>query len=1378
MMKGKKTLSLLLCLVMLLGMLPSEAHARGVTPGKGAYCIDVRGNFYDNSSSHKVYAATVEMSAGTVVDEVDNVPNKIVVTGATYEQYYPLPTPGATYEVKLIAKRQNINEDTEPIPISQGCTYNCDIEIVNHQNYILKVILYDFGAPNSGGNKYYKKINSLKVDGNVQVILANSSINADRIKTKKNTLELKNENSDPVCPVSVEFTPTGTGHAQATQKPFENCSITLGKNAEVTLVNQAYKSITFSGNEQSKATLKNYASVGRDKFTINSPCSITLVDSMLRDDWTFTRSSSLTLVRSTVRDELIFDGNKQDTAFNLSLISTELKESITIKNKAALTISLAGKNSLNTYDPYNENPRSSGPDDLRNRPDIMVANDSSLTFRDDPDFADVGSLEIGAPAVDPYSGKTIHLEDGGHYYNAAIGGTAALEPLPHGVITVASGVITAGSQSGGAAIGGSSATAAAPKTAYKHLEYTGSAAALEVCYHDSVSGTFYRVPGDTQFDPEKGGYYLTEEDGHYYAYSIKWDSEWGQYKQSYVYTDEIDRDACTPGFSPDGGTVHIYGGVVNASANSGAAAIGGGVGGDGGEFVITGGTVNAQARMGAAAIGGGSWTFKKDKNGTYVFEANAAVIEGGAPGIIRIIGGCVVNCKAENNYYTLDGKPKTSMSPPDTQPECYTLEGGGSIDDKGYFYTQGYVLGPSRMLYASGEDKSVKIYARNGVSPIVMLTQDVSKPYVYSDNFDASWKNFLPIDDAYIYDPIIVLVGREDATDPEDGNGKVIGSHFISDWGTNYSEIPLKNKNYKVRGQINLPGWGDDWYSEKNSSVELPKQVTLTLLSGSVMNVASGFRLNANEGQLVVEDGSVIKGRGIWPGKPAIDPNDDPSPEDTKALLEYLKELAEEQHGISDAGSRIGSDKGSKRTIVTHLGIVKNPDGVRCIIPGDSSDEIEASLPDGWELVTVINAGYCGFTYDGTDDVWRLLISNKSTNISLVDNSALRISPSSSINALSAVISEDKDNGAVTIVAKNAKLASPDYTIFQSKTGKDLELIFSPADDEEELNDDLAFRLGLDAEDNKAVFSVPNFLGSSFSLNSVAPLKDKCALRYGGELNFTTPFAEFAGVNITQLQINYGGSVALGGIAGGGKVQVPEFGGFPVTGSAEMNINTFGGEQEYSLSVELETPIFEGAFEASFKEVRGVVLPDTLYAELGVGEGGIPLVPPTIIGYIQGAGLGFEGLADTVNMDSFGAPPIRLKMAAKGSLFDVINGWVRLSVGPSGFDLSMTDIEIKGLELIKEYGLSASWDAGRRTIKGVDYWGMSADIHQYLEIALGYNDNDIVTARGTVGYGGFSGYKVENTTAIVIIQFEGYGSLYGSIQIPSFLAGPLPPFDI
>lgn len=1379
----KRVLSTLICLVMLLGMLPAEAHASNVTPGNASHGIKVSGNFYNNYSSPKTYAASVEIQDGKLVDGVDTVPNKIIVTGATYEQYYPLPTPGATYEVKLIAQSQNKYPQYE-CPLPDKWTYTCDIEIVNHQNYILRVILYDFGAPDSGtgeySNRFYKKINSLKVEGNVQVILANSTIDtgeAGRWINKgfvKGTLELKNELSNPLCPASIEYNKTGTGHAQATQKPFENCSITLGKNAEVTLVDQPYKQLTFNGNEQSKATLKNFKSVGNENVNINSPCAITLVDTVLTNDWTFNKSATLTLVRTTAEGKLVFDGNNQNTAFNLSLIGATLHNDITIRNKGALTISLAGKNLLDTT--YK----------AVQCPDIMVANDSSLTFRDDPDFADVGSLEVGQPDIDPYSGKTIGYRDGGHWTYAAIGGTPALNPLPHGVITVVSGVITAAAQYGGAAIGGSSATAAAPYIAYKKLEYTGDAAEVwtdDYTAHFADYETFYRVPGNSQFDPQLHGNYLKEYDGdpgHYYAVSLTYESSYNEWQQNYVYTDEIDKDASRPGFSPDGGTVHIYGGVVNVSANSGGAAIGGGAGGNGGEFVITGGTVNAEARMGGAAIGGGVWTFKKDKNNKYVFEGNAPVLEGGAPGTIRIIGGCVVNCKTDNNYYTFDGCPKTSMSPPRTQKECQTLDGaqeGKSLDGKGYFYTQGYVLGASaRGQIPNGGEKPVKIYARNGVSPIVMLTQGVSNAYMGTGEVDAAWQNFISIGDAYIYDPIMILVGREDSENPDEGTGKVIGTHFLSDWGSNYKEIPLKSKNYNVRGQINLPGWGDEWYSaEKNSEVTLPEQVTLTLLSGTVMNVASGFRFRSEDGQLAVEDGAVIQGRGIWPGKPAISPDDDPNPDETKALLDYLKEEAEKQHMQSPA-SHIGSNSTGSRAIVTHLGIVKTPDGDRYIVPGDSSDEIEASLPDGWELVTAINAGYCGFIYDAQDELWRLLISNKSTSISLTDNGALRVSPSSSINALSAVIKEDK--GAVVITAKNAKLASPDYTVFHSKTGKDLELVFSPEDDDAEINDDLAFRLELDASDNKAVFSVPNFLGSSFSLDSVAPLKNKCALRYGGELNFTTPFAEFAGVNITQLQINYGGGIALGGIAGGGKVEVPEFGGFPVSGSAEMNINTFGGEQEYSLSVELETPIFEGAFEASFKEVRGVVLPDTLYAELGIDEGGIPLVPPTIIGYIQGAGLGFEGLADTVNMDSFGAPPIRLKMAAKGSLFDVINGWVRLSVGPSGFDLSMTDIEIKGLELIKEYGLSASWDAGRRTIKGIDYWGMSADIHQYLEIALGYNDNDIVTARGTVGYGGFTGYKVLDKKADVIIQFEGYGSLYGSIQVPSCLVGPLPPFDI
>ncbi len=1325
-------LSLLTALCMLLGLAPAAALAEEswdfIAPGNSWHAIKFKGNYYSTSIyPHTFVEVDVQAgsSSGGNSGGYDITPDKIRITGQNLTNYSAVTEEGQTYEVSLYALPRtggtwNVINPTEE-------TYACDIEISNSRNYILKVDLYDFGVPDPSSTiKDFKKIRNLTVSGNVQVVLHNSSVGGVRIMqsaqiiTQDGTMQIENTvGSTYLCDASVTVIPgkTSAGYSFNNTEMLDDCDVTVGRRAVLTMENSAgldlqgclAKSITVSHNaaEPSNVVFRNITMPKESVLTPQSPCTVSLIN-------------------ATTMGQLIFDGQgaSKSVPYTLALNNALVRESVTVKNYGTLTISLAGENLLDTYTEYYDYTRG-------NRPDIMVANDSTLIIQDDPAQADVGSLAIGDPAIDPYSGKVLYYNDAGHYYCAAIGGTPAFEPQPHGTVVVKSGVLTAQAQYGGAAIGGSK------------------------------------------------------------------EKPWITYLEG---TNVIDEENSTPGFTPDAGTVRIEGGIVNVTATGGGAAIGGADGGDGGTFTITGGTVNATASMGAAAIGGGAWKFLRDENYNFVIEQNSPVLVGGAGGTINIFGGCVVNCRSENNYYTLNGLPKDSYSA--AYNDLDALENGYA--DYGYMETRGYVIGASAKERMRSSDQ-IFIYSRNGATPVVMLQQNVSNTYMGSmggtvGENDAKWDYFMYPDLRYILDTesgegyyptnigeaIILLIGREFIRD-DDGNvinnedelGKyVINTHAISGWNRNGTERGLWKNNYKVRGVIPLPTWPDPWYSdERFTDFTLPEGSTITLLSGAVMNVASGFMVHGTEDQLVVEDGAVIQGRGIWPGKPAIDPNDTPNDDEVKDLLEYLKSLEEQG---SDVGTENAGANSTARTIVTHLGVAKVGNGDRFLIPGDSMDEINAEAENlHAEVLTIINAGYCGFRKDtsASDETWRLLISNQSTSVSLLENSALSMSQRKT-GALGVSVVES--NGTVTITGTNAKLASPDYTVYESKANNPIVLTFSPEDDEEENshNDALAFVVHLDPADNDAVFSVPNFLGSSFKLETVAPLKDKCALRFGGTLNFHTPVANFADVEINQLQINYGGGVKLGGIEGGGEVHIPEFGGFPVSGGAELHLNTFGGEQEYSLSLELETPIFEGAFEASFKEARGVVLPDTLYAELAVGEGGIPLVPPTVIGYLQGGGLGFSGLADTVAMDSFGAPPIRLKIAAKGSLFDVIDGWIDLSVGPSGFDLGMRDIEIKGLELIKSYSISAWWDAGTRKIHDIEYWGVNANMNQNLEIALGYHDKDVLTAQGSMGFGGFTGYKLEGNVAHVIIQFEGNAKLQGSLQIPAGIVGPLPCNDI
>ncbi len=1048
-------------------------------------------------------------------------------------------------------------------------------------------------------------------------------------------------------------------------------------------------------------------------------------------------------------------------------------------------------------------------------PEIMVANSALLRIYDDPDVKGMGSLTAGRGGYD----------DGGHYYCAAIGGIPDLfDPLPHGQITVNSGVVNASAYSGGAAIGGSSVD---PIVAYvieeegHWLSYEGDPSELLRIYQNSSVGYYYFSETDPQFNPFEGGYWLRESYGSYYAV----DSDGNYVTVPPVYaTDEngdmiVDLENSVPGFSRDGGTITVWGGVVNAKAvgyGTAGAAIGGAFGGSGGNIQIAGGTVNAESSGGSAAIGGGApdWGepvrtgigfenrhpdyFNEDSSeitdGIFVDKYTYDRSMGGGSGHIFITGASTVNAKADNLAYDENGDPVDRV-------KYYYYKDGSYFDPKVYDGTEGgswktiwtytdaeyerslengvrtgkepgFVIGSACGNANGYYENTIEVLTIGGIdgNPLLMLSQNDRAIFQWDGTLDASWDRFINEHKGMILDYEHRIVPDTGYNDPLFSPSKISGSALILKAGSEDGSHEMvsniaQNCAYRLRGQINFP--------DIDYMFTLPSGTSFTLLDGTVMNVGNQFVLAVqDEKQFNVQDGAIVQGKGVWPGKPVNSPEDSPGTEQIKSLLRLRDEAAKD-------------DQGNDTMSATHLGVAETSDGC-VILHGSSAEEIRSQASTySLNLLTIFNAGHYGFRLSDntTAETWSLRSRDSDTVVSLVENGALTASPANHIlKPFDVIVKESGGNVTVTLVS--ARLSTPEYTVYEN-TGADdeLEFTFAPGDYSREL----AFRIELDDDQvtqNKSVFSVPKFGGSEFTLNSVAPLKDKCAVRYGGVMKFTTPVADFAGININQLQLRYDGGFMLDGIEGGGHISVPSIAGFPVKGGAEMELNTFKGTRGISMSVNLETPIFEGAFTAAFKEARGVILLDTLYAELAVDEAGIPLVPPTVIGYLQGGRLGISGLADTVNMDSFGAPPVRLQIGAKGSIMDVIEGWIDLSVGLDGFDLTMSDIEIADLDFIKEMGIHASWDAGKKTIDGREYWGLSTDMGQYLVIAVNLPGTGVtdyygdpveipafISATGSVDYGGFVGYCVSGSKIYFVYRLTASALLSASLNIPKGIIG-------
>ena len=1099
---------------------------------------------------------------------------------------------------------------------------------------------------------------------------------------------------------------------------------------------------------------------------------------------------------------------------------------------AGLDLLLDGKSfiELPTYDEYDQY-------DLG----IMVDHDAALTVNDNPKQEGVGELSIRCEY------------DGFPYYPfTSIGGTKSLEPEPHGWVCMESGILNLRGYNGGAALGGS---AMEPDEYWEYLGEVGD------------------IP-----EPELGDYIRIEDsDGSYYGV------------------------VPTPGYCVNGGSLLATGGVINAEAEYGGAAIGGARYGDGGVITIWHGSVNARTSGGAAAIGGGlplfedryvlagyqllrldeSFAFlRPDENGqpvyletvTYngrefvagtpyqesdgvlnpyglsaIYKKMQTYVSGGGSGRLTIEGGSAVTAWADNPLYDQQNRPVDwerlcyhPLCGEQTEREAYdpsilylydlryyqsdyeyfrevgftnnyfALENSGqgapvvetrplnelmlpnqNIDYYGYQNgrSPGYILGSSCENAKYNSDNQVWINGVNGVYSTLILGQNASNQYNLYDNptQESTWDHYymkdsgdgyLVDDDGHAWTPSRVF----------DDSCVIlrIGYHWEGTWEqTDFEGYQIRHnlqpKAYTIQGDLNLPS------VDGGMDFNLPRGTTLTLRSGSVLNVGEGTSIYEDpqdEGQLVIEEGAIVRGDGLWPGKP-LDPENPPTTQQIRSLLER----------IENPGGQSGT--GSEETcVVTHLGIIKT-NGGKLVLSGNSADEIRQKLSalglTEQYLINVLNAGHAGFkreiSADGDVITWSLNLYGPDTVVSLLENGALVASPgpySLADDHFDVVLTERDDD--VSVKLKSPILSTPAYAVFEGAAGEELELLL------EDTTSATPFRVELTQEqvnNNKCVFSIPKFADSELSINTIAPLRNKCAVRFAGKMNFNLLVSEVAGVHIDQLQLNYNEEheQSLGGIDGGGSVGILDIGGFPVNGSAEMNINTFSPNKTFSLDVSLETPIFSGAFRGSIKEALGTMVVDSLYAEMAVGKGGIPLVPPTVVGYLQGGGLGFSGLAETLEKDG-GIAPLRFEISAKASILDAVSGWARASVGPNGFDLKLTDIKVADYNWIKEFGASALMEMQERTIDGIKYWGINTDFNTYLVVgvplkSLGYDppeDNENASglnAEGRVGIGCFAGYKKvsesDGTYLYFVYQLRASGSLDGSLVIPKHIVGGILP---
>lgn len=261
---------------------------------------------------------------------------------------------------------------------------------------------------------------------------------------------------------------------------------------------------------------------------------------------------------------------------------------------------------------------------------------------------------------------------------------------------------------------------------------------------------------------------------------------------------------------------------------------------------------------------------------------------------------------------------------------------------------------------------------------------------------------------------------------------------------------------------------------------------------------------------------------------------------------------------------------------------------------------------------------------------------------------------------------------------------------------------------------------------------------------------------------------------ITLEKLSYGpkgsnNEFQQNGILANGKISSADLLGLEL-GELEAAINTFDGEEQYDFKLELNAfDLFETKAELQLKRLNnGRLAPNNLYFRFATA-GGIPIVPPVPTTFIKGGGGGFYGLADTINGDFVGIPPIQLKLSIKADYVKVIEGWANATVGPGILEYSGTDMTIAKMPFLREFGMHLKLEGEKRGYLGTTYTGLRAGGGMNIKLEAPKEPYAFFEVEGSAEasvFGGLDNYKNPNSA---YIQLDSRGKINATVKIPERL---------
>ena len=344
-------------------------------------------------------------------------------------------------------------------------------------------------------------------------------------------------------------------------------------------------------------------------------------------------------------------------------------------------------------------------------------------------------------------------------------------------------------------------------------------------------------------------------------------------------------------------------------------------------------------------------------------------------------------------------------------------------------------------------------------------------------------------------------------------------------------------------------------------------------------------------------------------------------------------------------------------------------------------------------------------------------------------------------------------------------LSAPTFKFYQPKGGAEDTLQISLTED------GFTFKIAPDNEEpdnNTAIVYVDIPYATVKLRNAAADAAGN--LVFSGEIGFQTIFE---GAEFKMEKLGYGlkgNEFKVNGVHATGNFDTAKMMALELA-KVKGEVNTFNDQKKYAFELELNVfDLFETKAELELTRSKkdGSLLPNTLYFYVKASPG-IPLIPPIPVGQLNGGGAGFSGLADTVNGDYRGIPPIKLRGTLTGTYLHLIEGTGDVVIGPSEISLTATDVGIVGAgesaQIIKSFGYALKLNGQKRTYNGTDYEGVYLVGSEALELNLPSTKLDVIVLKSSIELGAFGGVN-ENKDKLYL-GIGANGKVQGILQIPS-----------